>query len=132
MSGSNVPDVTIQWTAFTDTPTGTVGRTDVLCYPQDNTVISAKVMIDQTLPNDFQVQVIAHELRHALGIDGHSTDSADLMYAVAHLPATVTLRDQNTILGAYAVADRAQKPSPLPTGLPAGMVRVVQYLCGPE
>ena len=129
-SGSKTPDVTIQWVPFTDATVNSVGRTDVTYQLQDNVVTSAKVLIDPTLSDDYQVQVIAHELGHALGIDGHSTNSADLMYAIAHLPADITPRDKNTILGAYVGAGRAQRTTLLSSAAPTA--RVVQYLCGKD
>jgi hypothetical protein len=47
--------------------------------------------------------IAAHEFGHALGIDGHSTVKADLMYPVHHMgtPWRVTCRDLNTLATIY-------------------------------
>jgi len=45
--------------------------------------------------------VAAHEFGHALGIDGHSPDSEDVMYATPTPGASLTDQDVNTIRTAY-------------------------------
>jgi predicted Zn-dependent protease len=129
VSENATADIAIRWATFTDLPSNTVGLTEVTYRADDNTLETAKVRIEASLPEDFQVQVIAHELGHALGIDGHSPNPTDLMFASAHLPAAVTTRDQNTILASYqdgrAVSGRTPSPQ---TGAKIG----VRYVCGSE
>ena len=63
--------------------------------------------------------MIAHELGHAMGIDGHSADPSDLMYANSHLPAIVTPSDQNTVLWSYEVGpSRSVTPRSSGAGVP--------------
>lgn len=76
------------------------------------TLKSANVSLATTgiAPLDLQA-VAAHEFGHALGIDGHSDDPDDLMYAVLTRPRdgsdppppayTVTERDLNTLKVCY-------------------------------
>ncbi|MGC8668511.1 MAG: matrixin family metalloprotease [Chthonomonadales bacterium] len=53
-------------------------------------------------PADIQC-IAAHEFGHALGIDGHSPDPADLMYPThrAGTPCAVSQRDVNTLKTGY-------------------------------
>ncbi|MES2463406.1 MAG: matrixin family metalloprotease [Armatimonadota bacterium] len=118
-------DVTIRWTPFSDLPADAVGLTEVTYRSSDNILSSARVRIQESLPESYQVQVIAHELGHCLGIDGHSQDHDDLMYPSAHLPAAVTVRDQNTVLNAYETGRGVAVPQSriVPTKT------IVQYIC---
>ena len=59
------------------------------------------MQVNAKLPKTDLVQGIAHELGHALGIQGHSDDRNDLMYPYAHLPAQITDRDMNTFRTGY-------------------------------
>lgn len=43
----------------------------------------------------------SHEMGHALGIDGHSPERSDLMYAYANASGIPTARDLNTVRAAY-------------------------------
>ena len=58
--------------------------------------------IKNQLDPDLQV-VAAHEFGHTLGIDGHSSNTADLMYAIHYIgtPEFVTQNDINTVKTAY-------------------------------
>jgi hypothetical protein len=78
-----------------------IGRTDVTFRLTDQVLVHAKVSINEGLANDQLIQVAAHEMGHALGIQGHSPAHADLMYPYAHLPAKITVRDQNTMNLSY-------------------------------
>ncbi len=87
------------------------------------TLKSANVLLATTgvTPTDLQA-IAAHEFGHALGIDGHSDDPDDLMYAVLthspdgelSLPAhSVTVRDLNTLKVCYP-AFVVPPPPPVP------------------
>ena len=102
VSTDSTADVNIRWVDPTTLPTDSIGRTDVVFRSADQVLTSAQVQVSQTLPDNFQVQVITHELGHALGIQGHSADNADLMYTNSHLPTAITPSDQNTVLWGYS------------------------------
>jgi hypothetical protein len=80
-----------------------IGRTDVTFRMGDQVLVHANVSINENLATEQLVQVAAHEMGHALGIQGHSPSRADLMYPYAHLPARITLRDQNTMNVSYGL-----------------------------
>jgi hypothetical protein len=108
--------------------------TEVTFRTADEILSSAKVRIEESLPDSFQVQVIAHELGHSLGIDGHSVSPSDLMYANAHLPAEVTTRDQNTVLQSYLESQGRSQSRKAPADVPGAggeqTTTIVQYACG--
>jgi hypothetical protein len=60
------------------------------------------ILVDAGLGNDLMPQVLTHEFGHALGLDGHSPELADVMYTRAHLPLVVTERDRNTFSLVYS------------------------------
>ncbi len=96
-------DITLSFVAPGTLSGGAVGRTDVTYHLDDQILTRACVRISSELPGDTLIQVTAHELGHALGIQGHSPDKHDLMYPYAHLPAEVTARDFGTMAISYKI-----------------------------
>ena len=96
-------DITLSFVAPGTLSGGAVGRTDVTYHLDDQVLTRACVRISSELPGDMLAQVSAHELGHALGIQGHSPDKHDLMYPYAHLPAEVTARDFGTMAISYKI-----------------------------
>ncbi len=94
-------DITVIFVAPNSLPSGAVGRTEVTFGNNDNVLLSATIKIDWSLSPEVMAQVAAHEFGHALGLEGHSRDEADLMFMRSHLPAVVTARDANTIAWNY-------------------------------
>lgn len=135
MTTGSDADVQIQWVGAGSLPSDAIGRTVVQFRNADQVLFTASVSVDQTLPDAYQVQVITHELGHALGIEGHSLLSSDLMYVNSHLPATITTRDQNTVLQAYQ-GSRSLHPVVAggtnfsATSVASAASSSVQYVCG--
>lgn len=71
-------------------------------------MLSAEIKIETGLRDEARLAVIAHELGHALGIGGHSSDGDDLMYAAPAPGTQPTQDDANTLRSIYAA--RSVKP----------------------
>jgi hypothetical protein len=101
-------DITVSFVQPGSLAGGAIGRTDVTFRLNDQVLTHANVRLNLGLSPDEFLQVSAHEMGHALGIQGHSTDPRDLMYTYAHTPAEVTERDLNTMSLSYAPALRSR------------------------
>ncbi len=107
-------DIVVRFTTDEAVPgaNGAVGLTDIRYYGTTLRHADMRLATGDTLPSELH-SVAAHEFGHALGIQGHSDDPADLMYPAApryysaqheHLPSParpVTLRDLNTMKLCY-------------------------------
>ena len=72
----------------------TVGLTTITYRSSDARILNAEIELDSSLDETLLTQVLAHELGHALGIDGHSPYGDDVMFPQAHLPLAITERDR--------------------------------------
>ena len=112
-AASGAADITLETVPAGSLGGKTIGLTTISYRTSDSRILRAQIKVDASLDDDAMVQVMAHELGHALGLDGHSPDRADLMYAHAHLPLVTTERDRNTLFtinaDTLAGLSRAQK-----------------------
>lgn len=76
--------------------------------------VEIEIGVRNLAPEDIQC-IAAHEFGHALGIDGHSDDPDDLMYAVHFVgtPCPVSQADLNTLKTGYCslFSDRLSMPA---------------------
>ncbi len=102
--GCDDAEIQVRFVRPNSLPGRAIGRTDVTFRLSDQVLLRAQVGINEGLSDAQLLQVTAHEMGHALGIQGHSPDKNDLMFPYAHTPAIVTERDLNTMYVSYGIA----------------------------
>lgn len=88
---------------------GTLAFTSITYFPSSGQIVSAEITMN-TWPNMTEAQFVdglkhtfAHEMGHALFLQGHSDDAADVMYyaGATNVDSPLTQRDINSFLTAY-------------------------------
>ncbi|MEN3001621.1 MAG: matrixin family metalloprotease [Armatimonadota bacterium] len=100
-------------------PPPLAGQTNFSFYTNGR-LVRAEMQITTKGRSAVDIQSIAaHEFGHALGINGHSSNPADMMYATftPNTPLQITARDLNTLKTAYCDLFWTGSRSP---GVPAG------------
>ena len=92
-------------------------------------IIEAATVVILTVPtnelygvsdNDMKSTSL-HEVGHALGLQGHSPNPADIMFfggGLADIKRDITERDRQTLMRLYALPSASSRPSSLPTAIP--------------
>jgi|GEM_PF-2294950 Predicted Zn-dependent protease len=105
-------DITVRRVPKENFPGMRIGFTKVTFVLPANVLKRAEIELADDLAGEALVQVAAHEMGHALGLDGHSENEEDMMFAITHLPARLTERDDNTMEANYLAPARRQDPGP--------------------
>ncbi|MGC4044690.1 MAG: M57 family metalloprotease [Armatimonas sp.] len=111
ITDSENADIPVTFTSSDDSDysDGTVGittRSFIRSSPYGR-MLGATVKIKAGLNEDKRQAVITHELGHALGLGGHSSDERDVMYAAPEPPGLLTDSDRNTIKTVYEGRSRS-------------------------
>ncbi len=76
---------------------------------------NAEIQIVASQPATNLADTIAHEIGHSLGLESHSEEANDLLFAVSTPPTVITQRDQNSLFFLYysptAVSNQSATPS---------------------
>ena len=99
-------DIALSFTPACHLPPRTLGQTSIVYGVTSGTMRHADIVMQDSLKGETCLQAIAHELGHALGIQGHSPSRDDMMFEKAHLPASVTYRDANTLRIGYSAVTK--------------------------
>jgi hypothetical protein len=78
-------------------------------------LVTAEVEIRRDVAGANLVTLSAHELGHALGIDGHSPEKPDCMNEFAPNPGRITQADANTLASLYSPTRLKSPSQPAPT-----------------
>lgn len=99
-------------------PQSTLAETTIYFFQGQSTINRAEMVIYTwpSLPTTGYKGTGAHEMGHALGINGHSSSSADIMYFSGNATDLLTLKDLNTLRTAYCNFGLNGKSAPAPDG----------------
>jgi hypothetical protein len=94
-------DMTVR--VSTVAPQNTLGITTVYFLQGSSILEEAEMVIYNwaSLPTDEFAPTAAHEMGHALGISGHSSNNQDIMFFTGNASGMLTTADQNTIRTSY-------------------------------
>jgi hypothetical protein len=101
-------------------PQSTLAETTIYFFQGQNIITRAEMVIYTwpSLPTGGYAGTATHELGHALGINGHSSNSADIMYFTGNATDLLTQRDLNTLRTSYCGFGVLGKSAPVPAGVP--------------
>ena len=115
-------------------PGSTLGTTQITYYPSNNTIARAVITMNYW-PGMTQAEFMegfkhtaAHEVGHALFLQGHSDHASDVMFYQGSTTqdSPLTTRDSNSLVTAYCGNFRSRNRS---AGEPLGSTKTIEISC---